>query len=283
MILRRLMTPSCMRRGMDMISCSTPSMRKRIISSLACGSKWMSLAASSTDCAMIELTSLTIGASSVASRMSAIVVLVAGQASFGVLVDDGPVAVDLGDRPVDVFFAGDRRLDAEAGDDLEVLRGRAGSAGRPSRPAACCRRGSGRARRRSAAQASRRCSSAAAASNGVSLRSRKLTPNLAASALARSSSVRTPSSMRSWPRRLCVSFWRATALSICSSLASPMSLRMSPRRSLEARWLRTMLSSTSSVVTPRTASASASSATGTSGSSVQRVERAAVGRRPGSR
>ena len=61
-----------MRRGIDMISCSTPSMRNRTISSLACGSKWMSLAASSTDCAITELTSLTIGASSVASRMSVI-------------------------------------------------------------------------------------------------------------------------------------------------------------------------------------------------------------------
>ena len=70
MILRRLSTPDCMRRGIDMISCSTPSMRKRTTSSLACGSKWMSLAASSTDWAMTEFTSLTIGASSVASRMS---------------------------------------------------------------------------------------------------------------------------------------------------------------------------------------------------------------------
>ena len=30
MIFRRLMTPLCMRRGTDMISCSTPSMRKRM-------------------------------------------------------------------------------------------------------------------------------------------------------------------------------------------------------------------------------------------------------------
>ena len=72
MILRRLSTPDCMRRGIDMISCSTPSTRNRTTSSLACGSKWMSLAESSTDCAITELTSLTIGASSVASRMSAI-------------------------------------------------------------------------------------------------------------------------------------------------------------------------------------------------------------------
>ena len=71
MIFRRLMTPACMRRGTDMISCSTPSTRKRIMSSLAWGSKWMSLAPSSTDCAITELTSLMMGASSVASRMSA--------------------------------------------------------------------------------------------------------------------------------------------------------------------------------------------------------------------
>jgi len=40
------------------------------MSSLAWGSKWMSLAESSTDCAMTEFTSLTIGGSSVISRMS---------------------------------------------------------------------------------------------------------------------------------------------------------------------------------------------------------------------
>ena len=89
MILRRLMTPACMRRGIDMISCSTPSMRKRIMSSLACGSKWMSLAASSTDWAMIELTSLMIGASSVASRMSAIDVLYRAGASSAVSSTSG--------------------------------------------------------------------------------------------------------------------------------------------------------------------------------------------------
>ena len=66
------MTPFCMRRGTDMTSCRTPSSRKRMTRSLACGSKWMSLAPSSTDCAITELTSLTIGGSSVISRMSVI-------------------------------------------------------------------------------------------------------------------------------------------------------------------------------------------------------------------
>ncbi len=71
-----------MRRGMDMISCSTPSTRNLTTSSLACGSKWMSEAASSTDWAMTELTSLMTGASSVASRMSVIESSISAPSAF---------------------------------------------------------------------------------------------------------------------------------------------------------------------------------------------------------
>ena len=104
-----------------MISCSTPSMRKRTTSSLACGSKWMSLAASSTDWAITEFTSLTIGASSVASRMSVSDSSSSSRTSSVISPTSAFDAVDLGDGAEDVLLAGDRRLDREAGDDREVL------------------------------------------------------------------------------------------------------------------------------------------------------------------
>ena len=142
MTLSRLITPFCMRRGTDMISCSTPSRRKRTMSSLACGSKWMSLAASSTDCAITEFTSLTIGGSSVISRMSVIssspAMPVVGR---GDLVVE---AVQLADGAHDVFFAGDGRHDRVAGHDAQVVGDQ--HVGRVDHGdlQACCRRGNAR-------------------------------------------------------------------------------------------------------------------------------------------
>ena len=59
-----------MRRGIWVVSRSTPSTRKRTRISRPSGSKWMSDAPSSTAWPMIELTSLMTGASSADSRIS---------------------------------------------------------------------------------------------------------------------------------------------------------------------------------------------------------------------
>ena len=70
MIFTREITPATMRRGIWVVSRSTPSTRKRTRMSRPSGSKWMSEAPSSTAWAMIELTSLMTGASSADSRIS---------------------------------------------------------------------------------------------------------------------------------------------------------------------------------------------------------------------
>ena len=70
MIFTRETTPATMRRGMCVVSRSTPSTRKRTRMSRPSGSKWMSDASSSTAWAMIELTSFMTGASSADSRIS---------------------------------------------------------------------------------------------------------------------------------------------------------------------------------------------------------------------
>ena len=72
MIFTRETTPATIRRGIVVVSRSTPSTRKRTRMSRPSGSKWMSEAPSSTAWAMIELTSLITGASSADSRMSVI-------------------------------------------------------------------------------------------------------------------------------------------------------------------------------------------------------------------
>ncbi len=71
MIFTRETVPATMRRGMWVLSRSTPSTRKRTRMSRPSGSKWMSEAPSSTPWAMIEFTSLITGASSAVSRTSA--------------------------------------------------------------------------------------------------------------------------------------------------------------------------------------------------------------------
>ncbi len=70
MIFTRETTPGTMRRGIEVVSLRTPSIRKRTRMSLPAGSKWMSEAPSSIACATIELTSLMTGASMADSRMS---------------------------------------------------------------------------------------------------------------------------------------------------------------------------------------------------------------------
>ncbi len=70
MIFTRETTPATIRRGIEVVSESTPSTRKRTRMSRPSGSKWMSEAPSSTAWAMTELTSLMTGASSADSRMS---------------------------------------------------------------------------------------------------------------------------------------------------------------------------------------------------------------------
>ena len=70
MIFTRETTPATIRRGIVVVSRSTPSTRKRTRISRPSGSKWMSEARSSTAWAMIELTSLMTGASSADSRIS---------------------------------------------------------------------------------------------------------------------------------------------------------------------------------------------------------------------
>ena len=70
MIFTRETVPATIRRGICVVSRSTPSTRKRTRISRPSGSKWMSEAPSSTAWAMIELTSLMTGASSADSRIS---------------------------------------------------------------------------------------------------------------------------------------------------------------------------------------------------------------------
>ena len=70
MIFTREIVPGTIRRGMCVLSRSTPSTRKRTRMSRPSGSKWMSEAPSSTPWAMIEFTSLITGASSADSRIS---------------------------------------------------------------------------------------------------------------------------------------------------------------------------------------------------------------------
>ena len=70
MIFTRETMPGTMRRGIWVVSRSTPSTRKRTRISRPSGSKWMSEAPSSTAWAMIEFTSLITGASSADSRIS---------------------------------------------------------------------------------------------------------------------------------------------------------------------------------------------------------------------
>ena len=70
MIFTRDTTPATMRRGIVVLSLSTPSTRKRTRISRPSGSKWRSEAPSCTAWAMIVLTSLMTGASSADSRMS---------------------------------------------------------------------------------------------------------------------------------------------------------------------------------------------------------------------
>ena len=84
MIFTRDTTPGTMRRGIVVVSWSTPSTRKRTRMSLPCGSKWMSEAPSSTAWAMIELTSLMTGASAADSRISATIVGSSSSSSISV-------------------------------------------------------------------------------------------------------------------------------------------------------------------------------------------------------
>ena len=70
MIFMRETVPATIRRGMCVLSRSTPSTRKRTRMSRSSGSKWMSEAPSSTACAITEFTSLITGASSADSRIS---------------------------------------------------------------------------------------------------------------------------------------------------------------------------------------------------------------------
>ena len=70
MIFTRETVPAIIRRGIWVVSRSTPSTRKRTRISRPSGSKWMSEAPSSTAWAMIEFTSLITGASSADSRIS---------------------------------------------------------------------------------------------------------------------------------------------------------------------------------------------------------------------
>ena len=136
MIFTRETTPATIRRGIDVVSLSTPSIRKRTRMSRPSGSKWMSDAPSSTAWAMIELTSLMTGASSADSRMS-----VTARLGLVVLLLDR-----LGDRVVEPRHPADQRGDVvRRRDDRAQLvarssasgrRAPARSTGRPSRPAA---------------------------------------------------------------------------------------------------------------------------------------------------
>ena len=70
MIFTREITPAIIRRGIVVVSMSTPSTRKRTRMSRPSGSKWRSEAPASTACATIEFTSLITGASDADSRIS---------------------------------------------------------------------------------------------------------------------------------------------------------------------------------------------------------------------
>ncbi len=123
MIFTRDTTPATIRRGIDVVSLSTPSTRKRTRMSRPSGSKWMSEAPSSTPWAMIELTSLMTGASSADSRMSVTAASVSSSSSCTA----SATASSRRDMRLmqrhDVIRRGDDRPQLVAGQQLHVVEG----------------------------------------------------------------------------------------------------------------------------------------------------------------
>ena len=120
MIFTRETVPATMRRGMWVLSRSTPSTRKRTRMSRPSGSKWMSEAPSSTPWAMIEFTSLITGASSAVSRTSA----TSSISSSPCFDRGGHGVVELAhaaDQAVDVLDPGDHGQNLVAGHQLQVV------------------------------------------------------------------------------------------------------------------------------------------------------------------
>ena len=125
-----------MRRGMVVVSRSTPSTRKRTRISRPSGSKWMSEAPSSTAWAMIELTSLMTGASSADSRISVIVGAVFVLALLDRLGDRLVEPAHARRSALDVLRRGHDRAAPRARSSASGRRARSRSTGRPSQPAA---------------------------------------------------------------------------------------------------------------------------------------------------
>ena len=120
MIFTREIVPGTIRRGMCVLSRSTPSTRKRTRMSRPSGSKWMSDAPSSTPWAMIEFTSLITGASSADSRTSVDL----GELVLALLDGRGHRVVELAhaaDQAVDVIDRAHHRQHLVAGHQLQVV------------------------------------------------------------------------------------------------------------------------------------------------------------------
>ncbi len=120
MIFTRLIAPATMRLGIVVVSCSTPSTRKRTRSSRPSGAKWMSEAPCSTPWAMIELTSLMTGASSALSRRSTISATSAAPSSIASCTTSSR-RLRRADQGEDVLAGGDGRQGLHAGDEGDLV------------------------------------------------------------------------------------------------------------------------------------------------------------------
>ena len=126
------------------VAATTPSTRKRTFISPRRGSKWMSEAPRSTASAITEWTSLTTGASSADSRSSS--GSSSSSSSTASPTASAQVALAAG-HGEDVLDRRDRSAQLQAGAHLEVVDREDVGRDRPSRPAACPRRGTRRAAR----------------------------------------------------------------------------------------------------------------------------------------